>query len=480
MTTRQHWPHTDGPPAAPPRVDGRVLLARLNNMPVTPSHMKIIAVVALGLFFENYELFLSGALSSALEKNFGVSKAQLPAILGSGFFGAFIGAVVLSRLADRVGRRRAMMLTLSVFSVFSIAAAFSPNATILIVLRLLAGIGLGGELPIAVSYLGDLLPAARRGKWIAIAFAVSYLGVPAVGFLGVGLVDHSPLGLAGWRWMFLIGGLGAALVWLARRNLPESPRWLVTQGRTDEAEKIVTRLEAFAGSDYLPATEPDGVARTRPHEGQRALRDLLRSPLRRRTTLMAGVSILQVIGYYGFGSLAVLVLTREGHTVVGSLTYTSMSYIGYPVGAALSVVIMERFERKWILAGSAALMAVVGLGYGNAAAPVAIMALGFVYTLASNVMANSYHIYQSEQFPTDVRAGADGALYSLSRLASAAMPFVLVPLLDHTGAAVVFAVIAAVLALMVVLVLAFGVRTTGRAVEDIADPNPNTAPTGAL
>jgi hypothetical protein len=86
---------------------------------------------------------------------------------------------------------------LSVFGVFSIAAAFSPNATTLIVLRVLAGIGLGGELPIAVSYLGDLLPAAVRGLWTAIAFAVSYLGVPAVGLLGVGLVDHAPLGFAG-------------------------------------------------------------------------------------------------------------------------------------------------------------------------------------------------------------------------------------------------------------------------------------------
>lgn len=458
--------------SGPDASDARRIVSRLNNMPVTRAHMKIIGVVALGLFFENYELFLTGALSSALKRDFSVSDVLMPAILGSGFLGAFLGAVVLSRLADRIGRRRAMMLTLSVFSVFSIAAAFSPNAETLILLRVIAGIGLGGELPIAVSYLGDLLPAVRRGRWTSIAFAVSYLGVPAVGFLGVGLVDHSPVGLAGWRWMFLIGGLGAGLVWVARRNLPESPRWLAAMGQTERAEAIVARLEASAGPNYRAPAEAGNVlvplADKAAPAGQHTMGDLMRGPLRRRTILMAAVSILQVVGYYGFGSLVVLLLTQEGHTVVSSLAYSSVSFIGYPIGAGLSVLVMERFERKWILAGSAALMGVVGLAYGNASEPVLIMSLGFVYTVASNIMANTYHIYQSEQFPTSVRAGADGVLYSLSRLTSAALPFVLVPLLHTTVPALVFTVIATALGLMVLIVVAFGVRTTGRALEDIA------------
>ncbi|MFI6360108.1 MFS transporter [Streptomyces sp. NPDC050743] len=461
-------PHTAHPHG--PRSDARSIVARINAMPVTPAHMKIVAVVALGLFFENYELFLTGALSSALQRDFAVSEEQMPAILGAGFFGAFVGAVALSRLADRIGRRRAMILTLSTFSLFSLAAAFAPNAPALIALRVLAGVGLGGELPIAVSYLGDLLPAARRGRWTAIAFTAAYLGVPAVGFLGAALVDRSPLGLAGWRWLFLIGGLGAALVWLARRNLPESPRWLAAMGRTEEAEQIVARLETSADPTRYAPTSAEAMPDTgSTSEIRHTFRDLLRRPLARRTTLMAGVSVLQAIGYYGFGSLAVLVLTQEGHSVVRSLAYTSVSYIGYPVGAAISATVMERLERKWILAGSAALMAVLGLGYANSATPTAIMTLGFLYTLASNIMANSYHIYQSEQFPTAVRAGADGALYSLSRLASAAMPFVLVPLLHHTSPTLVVAVISAVMTGMVLLVLAFGVRTTGRSLEDIAD-----------
>lgn len=438
------------------------LVDRLNRMRVGPLHRRIVAVVALGLFFENYELFLTGALSSALQRDFAVSEAQMPAVLGAGFLGAFAGAVLLGRLGDRIGRRRAMMLTLSVFSVFSVAAAFSPNASALITLRVLAGIGLGGELPIAASYLGDLLPAARRGFWIAAAFTLAYLGVPVVGFLGVALVDRAPAGLAGWRWLFLIGGAGAALVWLARRNLPESPRWLAAAGRTDEAEAIVARLEASAG----PAPEAGAAPPERP--AVHTPRDLLRRPLAGRTGLMAVVSVLQVVGYYGFGSLATLVLTEQGHSVVTSLAYTAVSYIGYPIGSAVSMAVMERVERKWVLAGSAAVMMVAGLVYGNVGVPAAIMTLGFCYTLASNVMANSYHIYQSEQFPTALRAGADGMLYSLSRLTAAAMPFVLIPLLHSTSATTVYTVVAADLALMVAAVLVFGVRTTGRALEDIA------------
>lgn len=441
------------------------IAARLNRLPVTRTHKRIIAVVALGLFFENYELFLTGTLSTTLKRSFGIHGAQLSAVLASAFVGAFIGAVVIGRLADRIGRRNAYFLTLSLYSIFSLVGAFSPNAWVLIISRFVAGIGLGGELPITDSYLGDLLPAHRRGFYTAWAFTLAYIAVPVVSILGFGLVQVAPFGMAGWRWMFGIGALGAAVAFFLRRALPESPRWLESVGRAAEAQAIVQRFEEAAGVEHraLPVPADSGPVATAPLPASA----LLRRPLVRRTALMTTVWITTVVGYYGFGHLATLALGARGYSAVASLGYSAISFVGYPIGSALSMVIMERLERKWILAVSCLAMSVFGIAYGYSTATAAIVVFGFCFTLASNVMANSCHIYQAEQFPTSIRATANGWLYSLSRLSTAAAPFYLIPLLTNHGPAAAFAVVGVAMITAVLALAAFGVRTTGLGLETI-------------
>src|ERR1700753_771162 len=133
--------------------------ARLNRLPVTRRHVAITVIVGVGMFFDLYEVFLAGTLSTVLKTHFHVAADPLKAVLASAFVGAFVGAILLSRLADRLGRRRAFFLTLGIYSVFSVLAAFSPNVEWLIVCRFLAGVGIGGELPLCDAYLSDILPA---------------------------------------------------------------------------------------------------------------------------------------------------------------------------------------------------------------------------------------------------------------------------------------------------------------------------------
>ena len=122
--------------------------------------------------------------------------------------------------------------------------------------------------------------------------------------------------------------------------------------------------------------------------------------------------------------LVPLVLASKGFSIVTSLTYTSIVFFGYPIGSALSLPLVERVDRRWLIVGAAILMALFGLALGAATLPSAIIAFGFAYTIVSNVFSNAFHIFQAEIFPTCVRATAAGASYGLSRLASAAMPFV--------------------------------------------------------
>jgi putative MFS transporter len=376
----------------------------------------------------------------------------------------FIGATVLGRFADRFGRRTAFLLNLAIYSAFTLLGAFSANATMLIVLRFLAGIGIGAELTLVDTYLSELLPARLRGRYTAWAYTLGFLGVPAAGLLGRILVPSAPFGIAGWRWMFVAGSLGSVIVWFVRRRLPESPRWLESVGRTAEADAIVTRMEDEA-EKIAPLSSPveHRVATTR----QPALSVLFSGEYRSRVIMLGVFHVFQTIGYYGFGTLVPLVLASKGYSIVTSLTFTTLTFIGYPIGSALSLPIIERLDRKWLIAGSAFFMSVLGIGMGYSTSPAAIVVLGFLYTAVSNVFSNGLHIFQVEIFPTFVRATAAGLCYGLSRLSSAAMPFVLLPVLERWGAGPMFVVVAGALWIVMFDVALFAPSTTGRSLEEV-------------
>ncbi|MBB4685468.1 MFS transporter [Amycolatopsis jiangsuensis] len=438
------------------------IASRLDRLPITRRHRYFVAVVGVATFFDLYDLFLAATISTVLSKEFGVTAETLKYVLASAFVGAFVGAVFLGRLADRLGRRRAFLLTLGLYSVFTLLGAFSTDVWILVACRFVAGIGIGAELPVADAYLADLLPARARGRATAWAYTIGFCGVPAAGFLARALAGHAPLGFEGWRWLFVIGALGAAIVWALRFTLPESPRWLAAQGREDEADEIVRRLEDSAPQP-LPEPEPEPPA----PEPVRASA-LLRPPWLRRTSMLYVFQLLQSFGYYGFGSLVPIVLAAKGFGLVSSLTFSALTFLGYPIGSALSVPIIERLERKWLIVASAAGMAVFGLAFGYATSGVLIAVFGFCYTAASNVFSNAFHTYQGELFPTSLRGTAAGSAYALSRLATAAMPFVLLPILQSAGATTMFAVVAAAMAVLIVDVAVLGPRSTGKSLETIA------------
>ena len=440
------------------------IAARLNRLPPTRTHRHATIIAGIGTFFDLFDIFLAGVLGAVLTQQFALDRLSLPAALSSAFVGMFVGSIVLGRFADRYGRRTAFLLNLGIYSVFTLAGAFSVNATMLIVTRFLAGIGIGAELTLVDAYLSELLPARLRGRYTAWAYTLGFLGIPAAGLLGRVLVPLEPLGIEGWRWLFVAGSLGAVIVWFVRRRLPESPRWLESVGRTAEAEAIVSRMEQEASALVpLPnASMPEVVPERRP-----PLSIVLSGRYRSRLIMLGVFHVFQTIGYYGFGTLVPLVLAAKGYSIVTSLTFTTLTFIGYPIGSALSLPIIERVDRKWLIAGSAFFMSVLGIGMGYSSSPVAIVVLGFLYTAVSNIFSNGLHIFQVEIFPTAVRTTAAGACYGLSRLSSAAMPFVLLPVLDRWGAGPMFVVVAAALWIVMLDVAIFAPPTSGRSLEEV-------------
>ncbi|MGQ5639094.1 MULTISPECIES: MFS transporter [unclassified Streptomyces] len=437
--------------------------ARLDRLPITPLHRRLTAVVGVGLFFDTFENNLSGTIGKVLQSDFGFGAASLKLVLASAFLGQFLGSLTLGRIADRFGRRRAFQLNLAVYSAASLLGALSPNAAWLIATRFVAGLGIGAEQALADCYLADVLPAGKRGRFIARAYTLAFCGVPAVGFAALWLVPRTPLGVAGWRWLFVLGALGSAVVWILRRGLIESPRWLAAHGRAAEAERLVSRMEAEAAGRGLLPTQPAPRAEA-PADGSH-VRDILRPGMLRRTLVLWLFCVLSVVGYYGFGTLAPQIVAAKGYGVVAGLGFTALSFLGYPVGSALALPVVDRVERRTLIALSATAMVAAGLGFAYAGSAGLIVVCGFAYTLFSNVFSSVSHVYLSEQYPTAIRATAAGAAYSLSKLSAGALPFVLLPVLDAHGPGALFTVIAAAMAVLALTVLTLGERTTGAPVD---------------
>jgi putative MFS transporter len=448
---------------------------RLDELPVGRTHRKVVVAIGLGLFFEIYEIFLSSTISTALKTQYALGGTELKLLLASSFLGMFVGSALLGRLADRIGRKRAFLFNLLWFSGWTLIGAFSPTPWFLVATRFLAGVGVGGEYPVADAYLSDVLPKSDRGRLASWAYTWSFVAVPFIGFLSLGLNSHEVFGIPGWRILLLIGALGAAFVAFLRRGLPESPRWLAGVGRADEARAALRTFEegseisapaadtgAAGAESTAPPQAPDGGAVvTNPWTR------LSVSPYRGRLGMLAVFHLFQSFGYYGFGTLAALVLVSRGYDVTSSLLFTALSFIGYPVGSALAIPLLKLFERKFLLIGTIGALAAFGLLFATVHNTALIVVFGFMTTLTSNIFSNVYHVYQAEIFPTDVRATAVGWTYSLSRLSSGALPFILIPVLDVYGAAAMFTVVLLALAITATAIGLIGPRTTRRNLEDI-------------
>jgi putative MFS transporter len=446
---------------------------RLDRLPVGRIHRKIVVAIGLGLFFEVYEIFLSGTIATALKTEYGVGGTALQLLMASSFLGMFIGAAAFGRIADRIGRRRAFLLNLVWFSVWSIVGAVAPNPLMLVGARFMAGIGVGAEYPVADSYLSDVLPKDHRGRLAAWAYTCSFLAVPALGFLTLSLNGHKVLGFDSWRVLLVIGAIGALFVIVLRRALPESPRWLAGVGRTEEAEAAMRAFESGTDSNTADVVHVDldvedvPEPASEPTRTVNAIARLRLSPYRQRLFMLVVFHLFQPFGYYGFGTLAALVLVSRGYDVTSSLLFTAVSFIGYPLGSLISIPLLKRFERKYLIMATIAVMAVCGPLFAVVSVPVMIVVFGLLTTAASNVFSNIYHVYQAEIFPSDVRATAVGWTYSVSRLSSAALPFILIPVLNHYGATAMFGVVLVALVAAVAVLIPIGPRTTGKSLDEI-------------
>ncbi|WP_419909954.1 MFS transporter [Hoeflea sp.] len=438
--------------------DAARILTRLDRIPVWPYPRKVLWIVGFGFFFAFFDIVTIGFAIPVVVQQFNITSELASWAISGSLIGYIIGSFLDSRIADRYGRRVSLLLSVSFFTIGSLMSATSPNIWWLIGWRVISGMGIGAEISAVSTYLGELSPAARRGRNTAWAIVAGYAGLAIVPFVALGLVPNFDWG---WRALMVIGALGGLLIGVMRSGLPYSVHWLLSRGRIAEAEAIVDEAEQRArdilGHDLPPPDPADDTTIF----GRTAFYDLLKPPYLQRLVLIATIWFFYYIGNYAWLTLAPTLFVKEGYTLTHSIFFMMLTGLGFVFGSLMAVMFSDRAERKTTIAlicvAWAAALFVIGWQTSNTV----ILAFGFIASTTIGLLIPILYTYTAENFPTSVRATGVSATDGLGHIGGALAPAVTLTAYHYWGLEGAFGVLAATGLITGVLIM-LGIRTTGR------------------
>lgn len=433
---------------------------RLDRLPESAFHRRLASLIGAGLFFDSFDLYMASGIMVALTASGWSTLAQNAQFLSAGALGALLGAGLAGWLGDKFGRKFTFQFNLILFGAMSIAAAFAPSMGWLIILRFLMGIGLGAEIVVGYATISEFVPPKKRGKWGAILF---FMGTASL--LGSSLVSYWVIPNLGWRWMFAIAGAGGLLVWIMRKQMPESPRWLESVGRHEEASLILDRIEAEIIAEHdqaLPDPEP---VKSIPTSHFR-FNDLFKMPLLHSTILAATMNVVGLSVVYGFVIWLPTFLIKQGLSLPHSLGYTALMSSGSLVGILLAGSISDRLSRKKLLMLNSILVGILGLIYPHAGSIVATTIVGWLLITSLYFGGTvGFSTYVPELFPTELRLRGTGLASSAGRGASILMPLTVGTLYSYNGVAGVTLALVGLVVVQAIVIGLLGFETTRRSLD---------------
>jgi putative MFS transporter len=430
----------------------------LDNARISPLHIKVVALIAAGYFFDVIDLIVLGSLIPDMIATKFATGPEAGWIGSATVLGMFIGAAGQGQFSDRWGRKTVYQFNLLLFGIFTIAGAFAPTVWWLVAARFIAGIGLGGEQPLAFAYAGEYSPKAIRGRILAIVHFIGGACVWPIASLFTLFFRDS----IGWRGVWIVIGIGALIVWLFRFWLPESPRYLATHGKGKEALDVLTRLGLPGPSEPL-TTSPASDTKSDPFGivfkmfPKRVVAGMI------CFSAFFGVAI-------GLGTWLPNIMTAKGFTITKSLTYTFGMTLAVPCASLFMMYALDKWGRKITSVCAFIGAGIMAIVFANAATDTQLLVAGFVMIFFIQVAGNSMQIFASEVFPTNARASGFGWAAGVGRLATAGIVPLILWIQTGYGLTTVFVCLAIVLVIAAGAVTQLGPEAKQKGLDEIAPP----------
>lgn len=455
-------------PNKPSTLTQAELAARMERLPLSRVHKRTFLLTAGGYLFDAYDIALLSFVMPALAADLRLSAGQIGLVFSATFSGMFIGALLSGYAADRFGRLRVFKYTLILFSAATAATGLIKNYEILLVLRFITGLGLGGEQPVSYTYISEMIPSQYRGRIVGIVEAMWGLGAMLAGAVALVLVPNF-----GWQSAFFAGALPAVLIWFFRLGIPESPRWFLIANRPADAEAHLAKIEAEVRSETQAELPPVGpVSEASPVDAGRGLRTLFSPAYRKRTILLGVVWFFAMFGFWGINSWIPTLLKGAGYSLFASIgVFFLMNTMGVP-GSLIGAYLSDKIGRKIPLTAYWLIAAAITILYGWALSQqvhVGIMvALGI---LAVMLMLGGFAVlyaYTPESFPTEARGAGAGLSNSLGRIGAMCSPALVGAIYPVIGLFPTIGMIAGGFVVAALSVALFGQETRGKSLEAIA------------
>jgi len=439
--------------------------ARLDRLPISRFHFRLLFLIGAGMFWDAFEIYLQGGVLASLAASGWSTPAQNANFISATFAGMVCGAWAAGILGDRFGRRFSYQFNLLIFAAGSLVAALAPSMGWLIVTRFVIGIGLGAEIVVGYVTLSEFVPPGNRGRWAA---GLALLANSAL-FVS-GLVGSIVIPTVGWRWMFVLVGVGGLAIWWMRKKMPESPRWLEAKGQLEERDRLLAVIEAEVEAQTGTPLPPPQQAVPDTRAKVAGLGALFGPALLRRTLLGMLLLVTMNTGIYGLVTFLPSFMVAKGETIASSLAYTTVMTLGGPAGSLVGIFLADRVGRRAGIALFSAAAVVFAIAYPFMQVPTLLMLDGFLLVSCLYVLVTiCFALYLPELFPTEVRMRGVGVCNMVGRVATIATPQLVAHLLAPVGVMAVVAYVSALLISQAIAMLIWGVETRRASLEQIAD-----------
>jgi putative MFS transporter len=443
--------------------------ARLERLPFSGYHRTIFIIIAAAFFFDSIDLGTMTFVLGSIKTEFKLSSAMAGLVASASFFGMVLGAAVAGLLADRFGRRPVFQWSMVLWGIASYLCSTAHSVDALIFYRVLLGIGMGMEFPIAQTLLSEFVPAASRGRLVALMD-----GFWPLGFITAGIVSYFVLPQFGWRTVFALLAIPAVFVLIVRRVVPESPRWLEHRGKPAEADAVLIGIEAKVmkanGLTSLPA--PSMLAEPASASTQGAFREIWSAAYRQRTIMVWLLWFFALLGFYGLTSWLGALMQQAGFAVTKSVLYTMLISLGGVPGFLCAAWLVERWGRKPTCIVSLVGGGVMAFLYGQTAlhadSASLLICTGLLMQFFLFGMWAVLYTYTPELYGTGARATGSGFASAIGRVGSLIGPYAVGVVLPVFGQGGVFTLGALSFAVAALAVWMMGIETKGLALESLA------------